>query len=97
MMSTTAAIPATGPELQSPVAARSPAEDVSGSAAGATPAVDSAELRLVIEEDKAANSFVYKTVDIRTGRVVQQFPREEVLRLKTSPDYSPGSVVDARG
>ena len=41
-----------------------------------------AELRLVIEEDKSTGSYVYKTVDIRTGAVVQQIPREEVLRLR---------------
>jgi flagellar protein FlaG len=96
-MSTTAAIPAIGPELQSPVSARSPAEDSSGQAAGEAPAAGAADLRLVIEEDKAANSFVYKTVDMRTGQVVQQFPREEVLRLKSTPDYEPGAVIDARG
>ena len=28
---------------------------------------DSADLRLVIEDDKAAGSFVYKTIDRRTG------------------------------
>ena len=96
-MSTTVAITAIGPELQSPVSARSPAEDISGQAAGGTPAAGSVELRLVIEEDKAANSFVYKTVDIRTGQVVQQFPREEVLRLRDTSDYEPGAVIDARG
>jgi flagellar protein FlaG len=51
----------------------------------------------VIEEDKAANSFVYKTVDMRTGQVIQQLPREELLRLKSDPAYQPGDVITARG
>jgi flagellar protein FlaG len=96
-MSTTVAIPAIGPDLQGSVSTRSPTEDISGLAAGASPAASAADLRLVIEEDKAANSFVYKTVDMRTGQVVQQFPREEVLRLKGAPDYRPGAVINARG
>src|SRR5258706_16363769 len=96
MMSTTVAIRAVGLELQGSVPSRPRTEDVSGQAAGDNPAAESADLRLVIEEDKAANSFVYKTVDLRTGRVIQQFPREEVLRLKASPDYTPGAVVSAR-
>lgn len=96
-MSTTVAIPASGAEPQGPALLRSPAEDISGQAVGDPPAAGAADLRLVIEEDKAANSFIYKTVNIRTGQVIQQVPREEVLRLKTSPDYKPGDVVNARG
>jgi len=97
-MSTTVAIPANGVELQGSTPVRSPAEDIGGkTGGGAEPAAELADLRLVIEEDKAANSFVYKTVDVRTGQVVQQYPREEVLRLKTSPGYAPGDVIDARG
>lgn len=55
-----------------------------------------ADLRLVIEEDEATGAFVYKTLDRRTGEVVQQLPRESVLRAMTSDDYNPGMVVDTR-
>lgn len=55
-----------------------------------------ADLRLVIEEDEATGAFVYKTLDRRTGEVVQQLPREDVLRLKSSDEYEPGRVVDTR-
>ncbi len=61
------------------------------------PITETPDLRLIIEEDKAAGSYIYKTVDVRTGHVVQQVPREEVLRLKHTPDYAPGAVVNARG
>ncbi|MGA0599604.1 hypothetical protein ACO2Q3_02755 [Caulobacter sp. KR2-114] len=44
-----------------------------------------------------SGSYIYKTVDVRTGHVVQQVPREEVLRLKEQSGYQPGQVVDARG
>ena len=52
-------------------------------------------LRLVIEEDKASGSYVYKTVDGRTGEVVSQLPREDVLRLREAVAYKPGGVIDA--
>ena len=52
-----------------------------------------ADLRLVIEEDKAAGAVVYKTVDWRTGEVVQQLPREQVLRLRESENYAAGQVL----
>jgi flagellar protein FlaG len=70
--------------------------DVSGpkeqpaAAAGPQPG----DLRLVIEEDPVSGSYVYKTVDRRTGDVLQQFPREDVLRFKQAEHYDPGEVFD---
>jgi flagellar protein FlaG len=62
----------------------------------AQPPVESpAEFRLVIEEDPSG-SFVYKTLDRRTGEVVSQFPREDILRLRNAEDYSPGKVFDGQ-
>lgn len=55
-----------------------------------------ADLRLVIEEDATTGSFVYKTLDRRTGEVVQQLPREAVLKLHNDESYTPGQVVDTR-
>ncbi|HEX3364944.1 flagellar protein FlaG [Phenylobacterium sp.] len=57
---------------------------------------DPADLRLVIEEDKATNSYVYKTVNRVTGQVVQQLPREQVLQLREALDYEAGDVVRAK-
>lgn len=96
-MSTTVAIPAQFPEPSGSPAVRTPSGDEVGKAAGKSPAAEAAELRLVIEEDKTSGSYVYKTVDVRTGTVVQQIPREEVLRLKEASGYQPGAVVNARG
>ena len=50
-------------------------------------------MRLVIEEDKATNSYVYKTVNRLTGEVIQQLPREQVLQLREQLDYEAGNVV----
>ncbi len=50
-------------------------------------------MRLVIEEDKASGSYVYKTVNRLTGEVVQQLPREQVLQLRDQVDYVAGHVV----
>ena len=54
-----------------------------------------ADLRLIIEEDQASGTFVYKTLDRRTGEIVKQFPREQVMRLKDTQGYVPGDVIDA--
>ena len=54
-------------------------------------ALDQADLRLVIEE--VGGSYVYKTVDRRTGDVVAQYPREDILKLREETDYAAGSVI----
>jgi flagellar protein FlaG len=55
-----------------------------------------ADLRLVIEVDQMSGAFVYKTLDRRTGEVVKQFPRDEIVRLKDAVGYMPGDVIDSR-
>ncbi len=62
----------------------------------APPAPDQADVRLIIEEDARTGAFVYKTMDRRTGQVIQQFPREEILRLRQEEEYVAGTVVNAR-
>ena len=57
---------------------------------------DPADLRLIIEDDLVAGSFVYKTVDRRTGKVVQQLPREQILALREAADYTAGAVIKAK-
>jgi flagellar protein FlaG len=57
---------------------------------------NAANFRLVIEEDAVSGSYIYKTLDRRTGEVIQQFPREDVLKLKDAQDYNAGSLVNAR-
>ena len=54
---------------------------------------DTADLRLVIEEDRASGLFIYKTIDRRTGDVVLQLPREEVVRMHESGRYEAGSLI----
>ena len=75
------------------------------SGAGAKPAAadqaeaqtpDPADFRLVIEDDLIAGSFVYKTVDRKTGKVVQQLPREQLLALRDASDYTAGAVIKAK-
>ena len=67
-----------------------------GSQAPPTPLDAQADLRLVIEEDKASGSYVYKTVDPITGKVISQMPREQLLKMREASDYTPGSIVDSR-
>ena len=55
-----------------------------------------ADLRLVIEDDKAAGCFVYKIVNRKTGEVVQQAPQEQILKLRESDSYLAGDVIKAQ-
>jgi flagellar protein FlaG len=59
-------------------------------------AADQPDVRLIIEEDATTGSYVYKTMDRRTGEVIQQFPREQILRLQQDTKYTAGALVNAR-
>ena len=52
-----------------------------------------ARYRLVIEEGPSG-SFIYKTMDRVTGEVVKQLPREQVVDLMQTREYSSGSVIN---
>ena len=54
---------------------------------------DPVDLRLIIEEDKASGTYVYKTVNRRTGEVILQLPREEILKMREESEYVAGVVV----
>ena len=57
---------------------------------------DPADMRLVIEEDKATGSYIYKTVNRVTGEVIQQLPREDILKLRDQVEYVAGTVISAQ-
>ena len=57
-------------------------------------AEDQADIRLIIEE--LDGSYVYKTVDRRTGDIVAQYPREELLKMREEDDYAAGAVISAK-
>ena len=94
-MSTTAPISGIFPD-PTPSSTPSPA-NAGDSQLPPTPIDDQADLRLVIEDDKAAGSYVYKTINSVTGEVVAQLPREELLRMREAADYTPGSVITTTG
>ena len=54
---------------------------------------DVADLRLIIEKDHASGLFIYKTIDRRTGDVLLQLPREEVVRMYQAEDYAAGKII----
>jgi flagellar protein FlaG len=60
------------------------------------PPAEQPDVRLVIEESDQPGSYIYKTLDRRTGEVLQQFPREELLRLRDEEGYEAGAVVSTR-
>lgn len=73
-----------------------PRADPATTAKRAAQSQDPVDMRLVIEEDKATNSYVYKTVNRLTGEVIQQLPREQVLQLHEQLDYEAGDMVRAK-
>ena len=73
-----------------------PRADTATPAKRAAQSLDPVDMRLVIEEDKATNSYVYKTVNRLTGEVIQQLPREQVLQLHEQLDYEAGDMVRAK-
>ena len=94
-MTSTAPISGPAPESASAQSAPTPASAPPGKSQ--TPALQTgsdANLRLVIEDDKAAGSYVYVTINSLTGQVVSQVPREQLLKMREDPAYQPGSVVD---
>lgn len=95
-MSTPVALPATPPDPKGPAVVRSPVEDNQALTPPPITTQPALDTRLVIEEDKQTRTFIYKTLDRETGKVLQQFPREQVLRLRQDPDYTPGQVLKAR-
>ena len=58
--------------------------------------VEQPDIRLIIEEDERSGSFIYKTLDRVTGEVVKQLPREQVVDLMRTSDYSAGAVFDTK-
>ena len=88
--------------METKVAAIAPASDpppgqVSAAPTRASPPIptgpDPVDMRLVIEEDQASGSYVYKTINRLTGEVVQQLPRAEVLKLRQELQYTAGAVI----
>lgn len=77
-----------------PVPTVSPSPAPSAGSAAARMLDGGADLRLVIEEDRASGLFIYKTIDRRTGDVVQVLPREEVIRAADA--YATGRVIDTK-
>jgi len=97
-MSSTAPISGIPTDVPAPASAPTPPSKAGASQTPAASQTDNqADLRLVIEEDQAAGTYVYKTVDPVTGKVVSQVPREQLLKMRETPDYAPGSIVNARG
>jgi flagellar protein FlaG len=70
-----------------------PQRSVQSAPADGGPQNDPADMRLVIEEDKASGTYIYKTIDRRTGKVIQQLPREQIVQLRDQMEYEAGQVV----
>lgn len=82
------------PVAKTPASVRIEAQAAENKAKVAVPqGPDEAEMRLVIELDKASGSYVYKTINRLTGEVLSQLPRAEVLKLRDEVQYAAGDVI----
>lgn len=86
---------ATTPTAAAGTSQSAPTSPPATPAPSSLPLDDQPNLRLVIEDDKAAGSYVYMTVDVVTGQVVSQIPREQVLQMREAASYTPGSVINS--
>ena len=57
---------------------------------------ESSDLGLIIQEAGQSGHYIYTVVDRRTGKIVSQLPREELLRMRDQPNYAAGSVFDSK-
>lgn len=83
-------VPPDTPPRQSQAQPAPHEESVAISAPRYTPP-PSADMRLVIEPH--GSSYVYKTIDRRTGEVISQYPMEEVLKMAGDQSYRAGVVI----
>lgn len=58
--------------------------------------LDSTDMRLIIEDGSADGALIYKTLDGRTGKVVQTLGRDQVLKMREGGDYVAGQVIKTR-
>ena len=62
----------------------------------ASTTVNPADLRLIIDEVGSPGNYLYTVMDQRTGKILSQFPREQLIRLKEEENYTAGSVFNGK-
>jgi flagellar protein FlaG len=87
--------PASDPALIA-AARPAPGQTTAPPAPAAPPRAAQADLRLVIEENPDGGGFIYKTLDRRTGEVILQLPRADMLKAFSAGDYDPGDLIKTR-
>ena len=58
--------------------------------------VDPADLRLIIDEVGSPGEYLYTVIDQRTGKILSQLQRKELIRLKEQPDYIAGALFNGK-
>jgi hypothetical protein len=62
----------------------------------ATDREDPADLRLIIEDDRQDGVLIYKTFDRCTGKLVQAWGRDQLLKMREASGYVAGQVIKTR-
>jgi uncharacterized FlaG/YvyC family protein len=52
--------------------------------------------RLQIDQDKETGTYIYRSIDPDTGKVIRQWPPEELLKLQEHIHEMEGMLVDKR-
>ncbi len=68
--------------------------DVASTRIESEPVQVAANVRLVIEKNEVSGGYIYKSIDGNTGEVIQQFPREEILRVIAASRAAEGMIID---
>ncbi len=51
------------------------------------------ELRLTMDKNPKTGEWVYKAIDRATGEVVKELPRQSLIDMQNSSNYTAGSVI----
>jgi flagellar protein FlaG len=70
-----------------------PAHDIVTAEEAARLVAEDADFRLLIEEDPASGTIIYRRIDRATGRVVAEFSRDAVLKMRDDAGYVAGEVI----
>ena len=62
----------------------------------ASTAVNPEDLRLIIDEVGSTGDYLYTVKDQRTGKILSQLQREQLIRLREQPDYTAGALFNGK-
>lgn len=84
------------PSAQEPGASQKAVEAVEKALRALEPPLMGQNERLSISRDAETGTFIYRSIDRRTGEVVRQWPVESMLQFKAHLRQAEGVLIDSR-